>query len=136
VVSVYASDPDRPYLVRIQTKAQARLSHRLLTWWVLAMVGLASGVAVALPDGPDLVDSLTLLTFPLTLAGAVVLAREATGLAERLLLRWRISLALAIGALWVITLGKLALNTDEKWAEDAWKWIKALVEDALSTVGL
>ena len=88
------------------------------------MVALAGGVAVVLPDGPDLVDSLTLLTFPLTLAGAVVLTREASGLADRLLLRWRGCLALAIAALWVITLGKLMLNTDARWAEDAWKWMK------------
>jgi hypothetical protein len=136
VVSIYASQPDRPYFVRIRTRARVRLSHRMMIWWLLVLVALAGGVAVALPDASDLVGSLTLLTFPLTLAGAVVLTREASGLADRLLLRWRVCLAFAIAALWVVTLGKLTLNTDERWAEDAWKWVKTLVEGGLSNVGL
>jgi hypothetical protein len=103
---------------------------------LLVLIVLAGAVAVALPDGDGLVDSLTLLTFPLTLAGAVVLARESSGLAERLLLRWRQGLIAAIAALWLVTLGKLLLNSDLAWAEDGWDHVKLLVEDSADAVGL
>ena len=125
-IAIYASDPDRPYLARISVRARVRLGQRLLIWWLLLLIGMAAGVALALPEAADLVDSLALLTFPLTLAGAVVLSRESSPLAERLLRRWRVALVVAIGALWIITLGRLLLNGDVSWAESLWDGLPAL----------
>ena len=91
----------------------------MLIFWLLGLILLAGAVAAVLPEStPDLVDTLALLTFPLTLAGAVVLSRETSPLAERLLRRWRYLLVLAIGALWILTLIRLVLAADLGWAED------------------
>jgi lysylphosphatidylglycerol synthetase-like protein (DUF2156 family) len=134
-VTVYASDADRPYLVEIRTTARVRLSQLLLVWWLLGLIAVAGGVALALPEDQNLIDALALLTFPLTLAGAVVLARETSGLAERLLWRWRVCLIVAIAVLWVITVGKVTLNANVPWAEDAWKHVRALADDGLTALG-
>ncbi len=109
-VAIYASDPDRPYVARVGIRARVRPAHRWIIISVLALVVGAGAVAAILPDDELLVESLALLTFPLTLAGVVVLSRDATPLAERLLRRWRVGLAAAIVALWVLTLVRLLLS--------------------------
>ncbi len=125
-VAIYASDAERPYFARISVRARVRWGHRLLVMWLLILIAAGAVVAVELPENSDLVDSLALLIFPLTLAGALVLSREATSLAERLLRRWRIGLVFAIAVLWVVTLARLLLNADVDWAESAWSGIKDL----------
>ena len=127
-VSIYAFDPDRPYIARVRVQVRVRLARRLLIWWLLSMIALASTTALILPEDRDLVDSLALLTFPLTLAGAVVLARDTSALAERLQQRWRRALALAIVGLWCITLSRLLLNGDVSWAENLWVHVKGAAE--------
>ena len=106
-VAIYASDPARPYFARISVRARVRSAHRSVIMGVLTLIGAAFAVALVLPEDENLVESLALLTFPLTLAGVVVLSREPTPLAERLLQRWRIGLAGAIAALWALTLVRL-----------------------------
>ena len=106
-IAVYTSDDDRPYFAQILVRARIRWVHRLLVLVLFGLTAAAGCVALGLPEGPDLVGSLALLTFPPTLAGAVVLGREATSLAERLLRPWRISLLGAIGGLWIVTLIRL-----------------------------
>lgn len=76
------------------------------------------------PDKGDLVESLALLTFPLTLAGVVILSRDATPLAERLLRRWRLGLTGAIGVLWLLTLGRLLAHADVAWVEALWNGVR------------
>ena len=125
-VAIYAADaPDR-YLARVSVRARARLGHRLLIIWLLVLIVAAGGAVLALPDDENLVESLALLIFPLTLAGAVVLSREATSLAERLLRRWRLSLVAAIALIWLLTLGRVLLNADVWWAESVWSRIVGL----------
>lgn len=87
----------------------------------------AAAVALMLPENDDLVDTLALLIFPLTLAGAVVLTREATSLAEGLLRRWRIGLVALMTALWMLALARVLLNADVSWAESACREVKDLV---------
>ena len=70
------------------------------------MTGAASLLALLLPENADLVDSLTFLTLPLTLAAAFILTRVSP-LAERLLRRWRALLMVAVGTLWAIALWRL-----------------------------
>lgn len=111
-VAFYASNEDRPYRARISVEVWPRRFSRLLVYWLLVLIVLA-GVAVArMSGGNDLVDALALLAFPLTLAGAVVLARETTPLAERLLRRARYLLGVLITGLWVVILVRMLLSAD------------------------
>lgn len=119
-MAIYASDAERPYFARIGVRVRVRRGQRLTILWLLVLISLAGLVAVSLPEDQNLVDALALLTFPLTLAGAVVLTREATSLAERLLRRWRGVLVLSIAALWFVTLSRLLLNANVDLAESAW----------------
>ena len=89
---------------------------------------MAGITVMSLPETfPYLVESLALLTFPLTLAGAVVLTREATSLAERLLRRSRTLLMVSIAALWAVALSRLLLNADVEWAGSVWAWARHLL---------
>ena len=126
-VAIYASGPDRPYIARITVRARVRWVHRLLIMCLLLLTGAAGAVIVILPDDPDLVASLALLVFPLTLAGAVALGRETTSLAERLLRPWRIGLLLSIVALWGLTLLRLLSRAGIQFAESLWSAVKHLV---------
>lgn len=105
--AVYASDPARPYFVNVRTRAKVRPVHQWTIACVLALIVGAIAVAAILPEDSNLVESLALLTFPLTLAGVVVLSREPTPLAERLLRRWRVALMVVIAVLWLLTLVRL-----------------------------
>ena len=113
-IAIYASDLDRPYFatiaVRVRVRGVSRAVFALLFALLFALTATAAVVAARLPDGVDLVDSLALLTFPLTLAGALLLSRETTPLAERLLPNKRIALAAAMTILWTITVIRLALH--------------------------
>ena len=133
-IAIYASDTGRPYFARVEVRARLRRGHRRLAMWLLTTTAIAAGVAVALPESTDLVNSLALLTFPLTLAGAVVLSREATPLAERLLSRWRTGLVFGIVALWLVALARLLLIADVEWAESAWSVIRDLARALVSLI--
>ena len=102
----YASSDERPYLAQVRVEARLRPWRYLLNVWLVVMTGVASLVAFFLPQNSDLVDSLTLLTLPLTLAAAFILTRVSP-LAERLLRRWRTSLMVAVSLLWAVTLWRL-----------------------------
>lgn len=126
-IAIYAANPERPYSARVEARARIRWGHRLPFMWLLIFIAGAGAVAIELPANGNLVNSLGLLTLPLTLAGAVVLSREATSLAERLLRRWRASLVLAMAALWIVTLSRLLLNADVHWAQSAWSRVSNLM---------
>ena len=65
---------------------------------LLAVIALAGVVTVVLPETTDLVNSLVLLTLPLTLAGTVVLARD-NAPSGTTTSRWRTSLVIG---LWLV----------------------------------
>ena len=91
---------------------------------VVLLITVAGATMLCLPGTfTHLVESLALLKFPLTLAGAVVLSREATSLAERLLRRSRTLLMASIAALWAVALSRLLLHADVRWAQSAWDWV-------------
>jgi len=102
----YASSDERPYLAQVYVKARLRPWRYLLNVWLVIMTGIASLVAFFLPQDADLVDSLTLLTLPLTLAAAFILTRVSP-LAERLLRRWRAALMVTVSVLWAVALYRL-----------------------------
>ena len=119
-VAIYASDPTRPYFASVSVRAKIRSAHLWVIISILVLIGAAFVVAAVLPEDENLVESLTLLTFPLTLAGVVVLSREPTPLAERLLQRWRYGLMFAIAGLWLLTLARLLADTGVPWLEPIW----------------
>lgn len=109
-IAIYAAGSDERRFARVQVRARVRPGHRNLVVWLLALTVAAGVVAVRLPNDDQLVESLALLTFPLTLAGAFVLWRETTSLAERLLRPWRLALALGISWMWVTALVTLLIR--------------------------
>ena len=116
----YASSDERPYLARVRVEARLRPWRYLLNAWLVVMTGVASLVAIFLPQDSDLVDSLTLLTLPLTLAAAFSLTRVSP-LAERLLRRWRTSPMIAVSLLWAVTLWRLLEYTDIELGGISWQ---------------
>lgn len=103
-IAIYATGSDERRFARVQVRARVRRGHRILVGWLLALMFAAGVVAIRLPNDEQIVESLALLTFPLTLAGAVVLWRETTSLAERLLRPWRLALVIGISWIWAIAL--------------------------------
>ena len=103
-IAIYAAGSDEQRFARIRLRAKARLGHKIVVVWLSLLMFAAGCVAIQLPSDAQLVESLALLTFPLTLAGAVILSRETTSLAARLLRRWRVFLAFWITWMWVIAL--------------------------------
>ena len=125
-IAIYASTPDRPYIARIIVRARVRWVHRLLVMCLLLLTTAAAAVTVVLPESADLVASLALLVFPLTLAGTVALGRETTSLAERLLRSRRIGLLLSILVLWSLALLRLLSKAGVEFAESWWYAVKHL----------
>lgn len=125
-IAIYASTPDRPYIARIIVRARVRWVHRLLVMCLLLLTTATAAVTVVLPESADLVASLALLVFPLTLAGTVALGRETTSLAERLLRSRRIGLLLSILVLWSLTLLRLLSKAGVEFAESWWHAVKHL----------
>lgn len=127
-VAIYASDTGRPYFARIRIRARIRWGHRLLFLLLILFLLGAGALTIVLPTTADLVNSLALLTLPLTLAGAVMLFREPTSLAERLLRRWRALLGVAMVALWIATLIRLLVNTEVQWVRAVWSLLTNVME--------
>lgn len=103
-LALYSSEPERADFARIWLLLRPR-QH--LRWTSTALMGLnllALGVAVAMAHDSVLVERLSLLTVPTTLAATFVLVREQTALASRLQ-RWRrIGLGVTTALLWVAVL--------------------------------
>ena len=110
-IAIYAAGSEERRFARIRLRASARRGHQLVVLWLAILMFAAGLVATQLPSDAQLVESLALLTFPLTLAGAVVLSRERTSLAERLLRPWRVILAFGITWMWVIALVWLVIRS-------------------------
>lgn len=120
-IALYTDASSLPSVARVGLRAQPRRSYRRPILWLQLLIAMAAVTMLSLPRTfTHLVESLALLTFPLTLAGAVVLTREATSLAERLLRRRRAFLMVSIAALWALALSRLLLHADIGWAETAW----------------
>ena len=123
VAAIYVPSARERYWARIQAPVRVRLVHRLVVLWPMVFMVGAAGVALTLREDENLIESLVLLIFPLTLAGAVVLSREATSLAERLLRPWRVALVVLIAVIWLLTLGRVLLKADVWWAESACEYV-------------
>ncbi len=131
-IALYADASTAPGIVGVGLRARLRRGYWRPIWWLQLLITMAGATMLWLPGTfAHLVESLALLTFPLTLAGAVVLTRESTSLAERLLRRSRTLLMASIAALWAVALGRLLLHAEVGWAESAWAWVR----DTISWMG-
>lgn len=127
-LALYADASTSLGVVRIGLRARPRPSHLRPVKWLQLLIVMAGIALLCLPESfAHLVEGLALLTFPLTLAGAVVLSREATSLAERLLRDRRTLLMASIAVLWAVALSRLLLHADVVWAESAWQWARGTI---------
>lgn len=136
-IAIYGANPSRPLLAELTLDLSTNPLHRRTVEFVTAMVALSLVLAATLPDGRDLVDSLALLAVPVTLAGAVVLTRDASALATHLDRHRRVVLGASMLLLWVIVTLRLASGTlgpehDDLslgWLADLASWAEARLED-------
>lgn len=127
-LALYADASTSPGVVRVGLRARPRRGYLRPILWLQLLIAMAGSTMLCLPGTfAHLVESLALLTFPLTLAGAVVLTREATSLAERLLRRSRTYLMSSIAALWAVALSRLLLHADVGWADSGWAWARDII---------
>ncbi len=109
--AIYAADRFRPEYATFVVSAKAPVLQRVLVAWLLVLILLACVITWSMPTTSDnLPDTLSVVAFPLTLGGAVVLTRETTPLGERLLRRWRFTLMGGIALLWLLALWKLSAH--------------------------
>ncbi|WP_420639704.1 hypothetical protein [Candidatus Poriferisocius sp.] len=115
--AIYVSNgEDTPYFVDVAVELRPRRPIRVLISSIWVMVVFAIGVAILLPEGDQLAANLALLTFPLTLAGAIVLTRDTSAVSHRLQERSRVGLAIMIALLWfVAALRLVASDVDLGW---------------------
>lgn len=116
--SLYSAVPDRPYYIRIRVRLRALPYVRWTGWLVAAIAGLATLVALVVPDGNNLADNLALLAVPTTFAVALILVREQTALAVRLQMRARTITLIVTGLLWLVVFTRLiAAGIDDRWLQ-------------------
>ncbi len=128
VRELYADTRAAPGVVRVKLRARPRRAYRRPIRWLQLLIVMAGITMLSLPGTfSHLVESLALLTFPLTLAGAVVLTREATSLAERLLRRSRFILMTSIAALWAVALIRLMSDAEVGWIGSVWDWLRRVI---------
>ena len=115
--AIYVSNgEDTPYFVDVAVELRPRRPIRVLISSIWVMVVFAIGVAILLPEGDQLAANLALLTFPLTLAGAIVLTRDTSAVSHRLQERSRVGLAIMIALLWLVAALRLvASDVDLGW---------------------
>jgi len=114
VVAIYSSQPERPSRVRVSVPL--RLSRPVRWTNFITVVFTLSAVAATLvlkkPTGATADDAtrLAVLTLPATVAGALILVREQSGLATRLSRNSRVALGLALSALWICLLYRVVVR--------------------------
>jgi hypothetical protein len=136
-IAIYGANPSRPFLAELTLDLSTNPLHRRTVEIVTAMVALSLVLAMTLPNGRDLVDSLALLAVPVTLAGAVVLTRDASALATHLDRKRRVVLGAAMLLLWGIVTLRLAAEAlgsaqdglSLGWLADLASWAEARLDD-------
>lgn len=109
-LALSSSDPERPATIAIGLRLRPTRDVRFTSFFVAALVWSAAIAALLLPaDEGAFVDALNLLTVPTTFAVALVLLRDESSLAARLLRPWRVGLGVAIAVLWIDLLVRLVL---------------------------
>lgn len=131
-LAVYTAETERPrranVRVRLQSSSHVRYASRgaaALTMSATAAIVLVEG------GGPAFAEKLTLLSLPATIAAAIVLGRESTPLANRLVSRSRLVLAAALLLLWSAIVVRSAGSDILDWLVGLWpdwkeviRWIR------------
>jgi hypothetical protein len=126
-LSLYSSDPDRPYYVEVGLRFRSvpYVRHTIL---LIATITWLAVLAALFADDNQLLSALALLTVPTTFAATLVGIREQTPLAATLQSRARLNLGAAIAALWAVALVRLFnAGTDTRWLETALSPVRLVV---------
>jgi hypothetical protein len=116
VVSIYSSDSERPYFADFFARLQPADDIRWTALATCVVTASAAVVAAFVDSDQSLIEKLTLLTLPTTIAATLMLVREATTLATRLIRGLRILLAIALVGLWIVVLVRVSLEgLDAGW---------------------
>lgn len=128
--AIYVRNSDEtPYFVDVSVRLRPRLPIRVLLWSIWLMVVVAISVALVLPENEQLADNLALLTFPLTLAGAIVLSRDSSAISHRVQERSRTALAMAVASLWAIAASRLlAVEVEIEWIVETGRSARDVLE--------
>ena len=126
-IAIYSHVSDRPYFARVLVRARVRWVHRLLILSLLVLSVATGLVIVSLPEDSEMVGSVGILVFPLTLAGTVILGRESSSLTERLFRVWKFFLLIAIMAVWLIALDRFVTAAGYGLLDSFWHGVKSLV---------
>lgn len=107
--SIYLAGEDAPAFVDLRLKLGLRRPTRSFLWLLILACGASLPLAAAV-EGSDLLGRSTAL-FVLPLASAILLARPATGVAQRLQRRLRGTLIAVVAAVAAVVAVRLAVHT-------------------------
>jgi hypothetical protein len=135
-LSLYSSDPDRPYYVEVGLRFRV-VPYVRYTILLTAAITWFAVLAALFVDDNQLVAALAILTVPTTLAATLVGIREQTPLAAKLQSRARLNLGAAIAVLWVVALARLlSAGTDTRWLETLLSRLRPVVRTVWEALGL
>jgi hypothetical protein len=135
-LSLYSSDPDRPYYVEVGLRFRA-VPYVRYTILLIASITWLAVIAALLVDDNQLVGALALLTVPTTFAATLVGIREQTPLAAKLQSTARLNLGAAIAVLWAVALARLlSAGTDTRWLETTLSRLRLVGRTLWEALGL
>jgi hypothetical protein len=106
-VSLYSSEPERPYYIEVALRLRPRWHLRLTSYLLILLNVAAATTALVLGTDGQLEARLAVLVVPTTLAATFALVREQSALSIRLLQNTRLLLSASILALWAVAIGQL-----------------------------
>jgi hypothetical protein len=109
-IAIYSSEPLRPYLADMLVRLRPVWTVRALILCAQALGVLALSVVALVDLGDDRVGKLAILTVPTSLVVALLMAREQTPLAGRLLWFGRVSLLVGLVLLWAAAVHQLLVR--------------------------
>jgi hypothetical protein len=109
-VSLYSSEPDRPFYAIVTLRLRPRRHLRWTSYLLIALNVGAAVTALIIGTKGQLEARLAILIVPTTLSATFALVREQTALSVRLQQRARLLLGVSVGLLWGIALAQLLVS--------------------------
>jgi len=110
-VSLYGSDPDRPYFVELVVRLRPAWSVRTLAATVETLALLAIAVIAFVDLGEDRLGKLAVLSVPTSFAMALLATREQTSLAAHVQRFTRTRMLMELIALWAVSVHQLIFRS-------------------------
>ena len=110
-ISLYSSEPDRPYYVDVALRLRPRWHLRLTSYLLITLNVSAAITALVIGTRGELEARLAILVVPTTLATTFVLVREQTALLVRLLQLTRLPLGASTLMLWLVAVVQLYVDS-------------------------